>query len=168
MKEAFQSSLKAARQGHVDAEYSLSVCYFRGDGVAIDLKESRRWSLIAAEHGVPASQCHIGLEYYGEKPDPVNDTLAARWFRKAAEQLHAGGAFFLGRCYLKGRGVPKDKIEGVAWMFTCAKEMNDDHQETLQEILKELSEDEIKQADKRGREIFTECRNKLKAAEEKK
>jgi len=168
MKEAFQWYLKAARQGHVDAEYSLSVCYFRGDGVAVDLKESRRWSLIAAEHGVPASQCHIGLEYYGEKPDPAKDTLAARWFRKAAEQLHAGGAFFLGRCYLKGRGVPKDKIEGVAWMFTCAKEMNDDHQETLQEILKELSEDEIKQADKRGREIFTECRNKLKAAEEKK
>ncbi len=168
MKEAFQWYLKAARQGHVDAEYSLSICYFRGDGVAVDLKESRRWSLIAAEHGVPRSQCHVGLEYYGENPDPANDTLAVRWFRKAAEQLHPAGAFFLGRCYLKGRGVPKDKIEGVAWMFTCAKEMSEDQQETLQEILKELSEDEIKRADKRGRDIFTECRHTLKAAEEKK
>lgn len=167
MKEAFQWYLKAALQGHKEAEYSLSVCYFRGDGVAVDLKESRRWSLIAAEHGVPDSQCVIGLEYYGEKPDPAKDTLAVRWFRKAAEQLHAGGAFFLGRCYLKGRGVPKDKIEGVAWMFTCAKEMSEDQQETLQGILKELSEEEIKQADKRGREIFTECLSKMEAAEKK-
>jgi TPR repeat protein len=168
MKEAFQWYLKAAQQGHKEAEYSLSICYFRGDGVAVDLNESRRWSMIAAEHGVAGSQVHIGLEYYGKTPDPANDTLAARWFRKAAEQLHPGGTFFLGRCYLKGRGVPKDRIEGVAWMFTRAKGMSEDHQETLQEILKDLSEEEIKQADKRGREILTECRNKLKAAAEKK
>jgi TPR repeat protein len=168
VKEAFEWYMKAARQGHKEAEYSLSICYFRGDGVAFDLKESRRWSQIAAEHGVPASQCHVGLDYYGEKPDPANDTIAARWFRKAAEQLHPAGAFFLGRCYLNGRGVPKDRIEGAAWMFTCANEMNEDQQETLQGILKDLSEEEIKQADKRGREIHTECRNKLKAAEEKK
>ena len=168
MKEAFQWYRKAALQGQIEAEYSLSVCYFRGDGVAADLKESNKWSKLAAEHGVPESQCHVGLDFYGKTPDAAKDTLAARWFRKAAEQLHPGGAFFLGRCYLKGRGVPKDRIEGVAWMFTCAKEMSEDHQETLQEILKEFSEDEIKQADKRGREILTECRNKLKAADEKK
>lgn len=168
LKEAFEWYLKAAQQGHKEAEYSLSICYFRGDGVAVDLKEFRRWSLIAAEHGVSGSQCHVGLEYYGEKPNLANDTLAARWFRKAAEQLHPGGAFFLGRCYLNGRGVTKDKIEGVAWMFTCVKGMNEDHQETLQEILKEFSEDEIKQADKRGREILNECLSKLKAADEKK
>jgi len=167
MKEAFQWYLKAAQQGHKEAEYSLSICYFRGDGVAVDLKESRRWSLVAAEHGVPGSQIHIGLDYYGEKPDPANDTLAARWFRKAAEQLHPGGAFFLGRCYLNGRGVPKDRIEGAAWMFTCAKGMGEEHQDTLQKILMEFSEEEIKQADKRGREILAECRSKLKAEEEK-
>jgi hypothetical protein len=53
-------------------------------------------------------------------------------------------------------------------MFTCAKEMGEEHQDTLQKILMEFSEEEIKQADKRGREILTECRNKLKAAAEKK
>lgn len=167
LKEAFGWYMKAAQQGHKEAEYSLSICYFRGDGVAVDLNESRRWSMIAAEHGVPGSQVHIGLEYYGKTPDPANDTLAARWFRKAAEQLHPGGTFFLGRCYLNGRGVPKDRIEGVAWMFTRAKGLSEDQQETLQEILKDLSEDEIKQADKRGREILTECLSKMKAEEEK-
>jgi len=108
------------------------------------------------------------LDYYGEKPDPANDTIAARWFRKAAEQLHPAGAFFLGRCYLNGRGVPKDRIEGAAWMFTCAKKFNEDQQGTLNDILKDLSEDEIKQADKRGREIFAQCLSKMKAADEKK
>ena len=168
LKEAFGWYMKAAQQGHKEAEYSLSICYFRGDGVAVDLNESRRWSLIAAEHGVAGSQVHIALDYYGKTPDPANDTLAARWFRKAAEQLHPGGAFFLGRCYLNGRGVPKDRIEGVAWMFTCAKGMSEEHQETLQEILKDLSEDEIKQADKRGRAILTECLSKMKTDDESK
>jgi hypothetical protein len=167
LKEAFGWYMKAARQGHKEAEYSLSICYFRGDGVAVDLEESRRWSLLAAEHGVPGSQVHIGLDYYAEKPDPANDTLAARWFRKAAEQLHPGGAFFLGRCYLNGRGVPKDRIEGMAWMFTCSKRMSEEHQETLQKILMDFSEDELKQADKRGREIFTEYLGKMKADEKK-
>lgn len=167
LKEAFGWYMKAAQQGHKEAEYSLSICYFRGDGVAVDLNESRRWSMIAAEHGVPGSQVHIGLEYYGKTPDPANDTLAARWFRKAAEQLHPGGTFFLGRCYLNGRGVPKDRIEGVAWMFTCAKSMSEEHQGTLQKILMEFSEDEIKQATNRGREILTECLGKMKAEEEK-
>lgn len=168
MKEAFLWYLRAARQGHMEAEYSLSVCYSRGDGVAVDLKESNRWSLLAAEHGVPEAQCHVGAQHYGEKPDMAKDTLAARWFHKAAEQLHPSGAFLLGRCYLKGRGVPKDRIEGVAWMLTCAKEMNEEQQESLQEILKQLSEEEIKQADQRGRGIFDQCLSKMKAASEKK
>ena len=168
MKEAFQWYRKAALQGQVEAEYSLSVCYFRGDGVAVDLKESNRWSQLAAQHGVPESQCHVGIQNYGEKPDIAKDTLAARWFRKAAEQLHPSGAFLLGRCYVNGRGVPKDRIEGVAWMFSCAKGMNEDEQETLKGILKDLSEDEIRQADKRGREIFDQCLSKMKAADAKK
>lgn len=168
MKEAFQWYRKAALQGQVEAEYSLSVCYFRGDGVAADLKESNKWSQLAAQHGVPESQCHVGIQNYGEKPDIAKDTLAARWFRKAAEQLHPSGAFLLGRCYVHGRGVPKDRIEGVAWMFSCAKGMNENEQETLKEILNDLSEEEIRQADKRGREIFDQCLSKMKAADEKK
>lgn len=168
MKEAFQWYRKAALQGQVEAEYSLSVCYFRGDGVAADLKESNKWSQLAAQHGVPESQCHVGIQNYGEKPDIAKDTLAARWFRKAAEQLHPSGAFLLGRCYVHGRGVPKDRIEGVAWMFSCAKGMNENEQDTLKEILNDLSEEEIRQADKRGREIFDQCLSKMKAADEKK
>jgi len=168
MKEAFQWYLKAARQGHVDSEHSLSVCYEVGDGVAADADEAKKWRRMAAEHGSPRSQCNLGSDYYGENPDIANDAIAARWFRKAAEQLHPKGVFRLGLCYISGRGVPQDRIEGLAWMFTRAKDMDSEQQQSLQDLLADFSEDEIKQADKRGREIFEHHLRRLQAADEKK
>ena len=168
MKEAFQWYLKAARQGHVDSEHSLSVCYQVGDGVAADADEAKKWRRMAAEHGSPRSQCNLGSDYYGENPDIANDAIAARWFRKAAEQLHPKGVFRLGLCYISGRGVPQDRIEGLAWMFTRAKDMDSELQKSVKDLLTEFSEDEIKQANKRGREIFESHLRQLKVADEKK
>ncbi len=168
MKEAFQWYLKAARQGHVDSEHSLSVCYQVGDGVAADADEAKKWRRQAAEHGSPRSQCNLGSDYFGENPDLANDAIAARWFRKAAEQLHPKGVFCLGLCYISGRGVPQDRIEGLAWMFTRAKDMDSEQLQSLQDLLADFSEDEIKQANKRGREIFEHHLRRLQAADEKK
>ncbi len=147
---------------------ALSVCYQHGDGVAADADEAKKWRRKAAEHGSARSQCNLGSDYYGEKPDIANDAIAARWFRKAAEQLHPNGAFCLGLCYISGRGVTQDRIEGLAWMFTRAKDMNSEQHKILKDLIEEFSEDEIKQADKRGREIFERCLRQMKKAEEKK
>lgn len=168
MKEAFQWYLQAARQGHVESEHSLSVCYQVGDGVSADADEAKKWRRKAAEHGSPRSQCNLGSDYYDKKPDLADDAIAARWFRKAAEQLHPKGVFCLGVCYISGRGVPQDRIEGLAWMFTRAKDMDSDQQDSLKKLIEEFSEDEIRRADIRGREIFERCLRQMKATDEKK
>jgi hypothetical protein len=45
---------------------------------------------------------------------------AAKWFRKAADQGHAGVQGHLGFMYAKGIGVPKDDVEAVKWYRKAA------------------------------------------------
>lgn len=164
LKEAFAWYMKAAKQGNIDAEHAVSVCYQEGDGVKANEEEAKKWRRLAAEHGEPRSQCNLGNDYYGAGPDVAQDTLAARWYRKAAEQLHPKGGYSLGLCYLIGRGVPEDKIEGLAWMFTSADGLTPDLKDSLIIIVNDFTEDEIKKASTRSKQLAAECRAKLKSS----
>src|SRR5262249_3104368 len=55
--EALSWWRKAAVQGHIDAQYNLGVAYLKGDGVVMDVAESRKWLGMAAGQGyVPAAR----------------------------------------------------------------------------------------------------------------
>ena len=167
LQEAFSWYMKAAKQGNIDAEHAVSACYELGDGVKADKNEARKWRRLAAEHGEPRSQCNLGNDYYDQVPNVANDAIAARWYRKAAEQLHPKGGFSLGLCYLTGRGVTQNKIEGLAWMFTSADGLSTELKDALINIVNDFTEDEIKKAQSRGNELYKECIAKLKAAKDK-
>lgn len=167
MKEAFAWYMKSALQGNPEAEHALSVCYQDGEGVKANEVEARKWRQKAAEHGEPRAQCNLGSDHYGEKPDVAQDALAARWYRKAAEQLHPKGGFSLGLCYLTGRGVTQNKIEGLAWILTSADELAPEFKNDLVKIVDDFTEDEIKKAQSRGKELVKECQAKLKVANDK-
>jgi TPR repeat protein len=166
-EEAFAWHMKAALQGNVDAEYALSVCYQEGEGVPVDKKAAMHWRRLAAEHGDAYAQSNLGKNYFGDEPDAGNDAIAARWFRKSAEQLHAEGGFWLGICYLSGRGVTQDKIEGIAWMMTSGDDLKPDGKSALIRILKDFTDDELSRGNERSKQLVKECRAKLEAAEAK-
>ena len=44
-----------------------------------------------------------------------DETEAARWYMKAAEQGHARAQWALGWMYERGDGVPKDEAEEARW-----------------------------------------------------
>ena len=46
--------MKAANQGHADAEYGVAEAYQYGNGVKIDYKEAVKWYERAADHYVNA------------------------------------------------------------------------------------------------------------------
>jgi TPR repeat protein len=163
LNEAFAWYMKAAKQGNIDAEHAVSVCYQLGDGVKANEDEARKWRRLAAEHGEPRSQCNLGNDHYGKEPDVANDAIAARWYRLAAEQFHPKGGYSLGLCYITGRGVPEDKIEGLAWMLTSADGLTPDLKDSLIIIVNDFAEDEIKKASTRSKQLAAECRAKLKS-----
>ena len=45
---------------------------------------------------------------------------AASWYRKAADQGHAGAQFNLGAIYYSGQGVPQDYVEAHKWRNLAA------------------------------------------------
>ena len=55
---------------------------------------------------------------------PQDDAEAVKWFRKAAEQGHAGAQNELGLIYQNGEGVPQDYAEAVKWFRMAAEQGN--------------------------------------------
>ena len=51
-----------------------------------------------------------------------DDREAGKWFRKAAEQGHAGAQFLLAGYYNVGEGVPEDDREAVKWYRLAAEQ----------------------------------------------
>jgi len=93
-----------------------------------------------AEAGDAKAQYKLGLAYYeGCKGPPVksstgiihvriilrqNTSLAADWFRKSAAQGFSEAQFMLGKCYLAGNGVEKNKEEAIKWWKVASDQGN--------------------------------------------
>jgi hypothetical protein len=76
---ALQLALKAARQGHVDAQTLVSYLYSSGKGIVNDDDESAKWAKRAAEQGDAVGQAMIGASYVegiGVKKDLIE---ANKW-----------------------------------------------------------------------------------------
>ena len=53
---------------------------------------------------------------------PQDDTEAAKWYRKAAEQGIAEVQYSLGQMYRRGQGVPQDNAEAAKWYRRAAEQ----------------------------------------------
>ena len=67
-------------------------------------------------------QFNLGNRHYNGQGVAKDATEAIKWFRKAAEQDHAGAQFMVGKCYHCGRGVAQDQMEAVRWYLESAKQ----------------------------------------------
>ncbi len=65
----------------------------------------------------------MGCNYYfGQNGYSIDYDKAVGYFRKAAEQGHAGAQYNLGVCYKSGRGVTQDYNEAVRWYRKAAEQ----------------------------------------------
>jgi len=62
---------------------------------------------------------------------PHDDTAAANWYRRAAEQGRADAQHLLGLMYRDGAGVERDATQAVAWYRKAAAQGNADAQYDL-------------------------------------
>ncbi len=70
------------------------------------------------------SWCQKGENYHEGKGVPKDDSEAAKWFSKAAEQGHARAQCWLGVVYECGVGVPQNLIEAKGWYRKSAEQGN--------------------------------------------
>lgn len=81
-----------------------------------------------AEAGDACMQGILGMLYKHRTPadivdqPPINHTLAAKWFRLAAEQGHGDAEAWLADAYWSGTGVRQDYVEAAKWYLKAAEQ----------------------------------------------
>jgi len=78
----------------------------------------------------PVAQFRLGNHaYIGNRY-----SIAAEWYRKAAEQGHAEAQYKLGFMYQNGRGVKKDDKQAAEWYRKAAAQGNKEAERALQRL----------------------------------
>ena len=62
-KKKFEATKAKAEKGDAEAQNSLGVMYFSGEGVPEDVKEAVKWYSNAAEQGYALAQFYLGNMY---------------------------------------------------------------------------------------------------------
>lgn len=116
---AFQYFMTAAKQGQLDAQAMVGVCYARGEGVELDYAEADKWFQTAAKFGNNIAQYNMGISYYNNKKFKE----AVEWFLKAAQNSTPNrlAMKMLYTCYANGLGVEKDLIIANEWLMKSQK-----------------------------------------------
>lgn len=111
--EAMGWYLKAAGQGHANAEFNLAVMY----ADALDLVEAERWYLRALEQGI--AQAGLKLGELAEQRGDFAQTVS--YYLRAANQGSVLAFTRLGAMYWLGKGVGKDYGAAIAWYRKAAE-----------------------------------------------
>src|ERR1035437_3172671 len=106
--EAARYYRKAARKGHIGAQYNLAWVLENGLGVKKDFQEAAVWYRKAAERGDAESQNNLGTLYAAGSGVPQDDVEAVRWYGLAARQDDPEALTNLATMYQQGRGVKRD------------------------------------------------------------
>jgi hypothetical protein len=100
---------QSANEGNVNAQTSLGVIYFLGDGVLQDFSEAAYWFEMAAEKGSKEAQFMLGNLYSSGFGVPVDYTKAAALYARAVERNHSLAKCYLAELFSKGYGVRENK-----------------------------------------------------------
>lgn len=111
-----------AMAGNTNAQCTLGMYYFLGQGVTENATEAVKWWRKAADKGNTEAQTLLGSCYQKGKGVTKNAAEAVRWFRKAADQGGAEAQCQLGSCYEAGEGVAKNLPLAVKWYRKAAEQ----------------------------------------------
>jgi TPR repeat protein len=127
--------------------------YAEGKGVPQDYAEALRWYRKAADQGDAGAQSNLGVMYAKGQGVPQDSAEAARWYRKAADQGEAVGQFNLGGMYAEGQGVPQEYVTAHMWLnLAAAKDGEDDAAKARDTIAKEMTREQLAEAQRLARE----------------
>lgn len=113
--KAFSYMLKAAEQGHPEAQNEVGVMYADGRGTEKNDAEAIEWYKESAENGYAMAQENLASRYdsgNGVEKDPQK---AFEWYLKAAEQGYASAQNSVAWKYYTADGVEQDYEKAFYW-----------------------------------------------------
>jgi TPR repeat protein len=152
---------RLAKQGDVRAQSSLGLMYARGYGVPKNLETARRWWSFAAAQNDPGAQYNLGVIYATGEGVPQDYKQAAHWLDRAARRGHVQAQQNLGVLYREGKGVERDPQLGYFWMKVAALQGDEVAQGSLQAAARDMSADQLREADSRAGEWMRQNKRAL-------
>jgi TPR repeat protein len=119
----------------------------------VDDNEAVKWFRRAAEQQYASAQNQLGMMYEKGRGVPQDFVKAADWYRKAAERGYGGAQNNLAIAYALGQGVPKDLIEAYKWFALAATHGDNNRAELRETISKQLTPEQLAQAEQRVKEF---------------
>ena len=131
-QKTFKWFMKAAEQGHPEAQFNVGVMHYYERGVEQNFQKAFEWFTRAAEQSdhVPA-QYNLGSMYSKGEGVEQNFQKAVEWWEKAAQQNLAVAQFDLGVTYAEGDWIAKDLQKAFEWFLKAAKQGHPDAQLNL-------------------------------------
>ncbi len=132
MYQALEWWLKAAEQGHIEAQRWVVNCYRFGLGVGQDSQETVKWLQKLVEQDDGWGQRNMGFCYACGYGVSMDEAKAIKWWRKAAKNGEPGAEYDLGEAYITGYGgVKENKEKAIKWIRSSAEHGNKQAQKVL-------------------------------------
>ena len=96
------------------------------------------------------SQNNLAMQLSAGQGVPKNETEAAQWFRKAAEQGVPGAQTNFGLLLARGHGVPQDYVEAFKFFNLAAAQGHANGAKNRDLIAPEMTKDQIAEGQKRA------------------
>ena len=126
-KKSLEELLPLAEQSDAEAQYRLGEMYHSGEDPQYN---------------------EFDEEYYSGEGVRRDDQLAAKWWRKSAEQGHSDAQTNLGVMYHNGEGVPKDYVLAYKWVNLAAAQGDEQGVKLRDKLAKRMTPSQIKKAEK--------------------
>ena len=111
---------KAAEGGDAEAQFLLACALLRDTGLPRDPKAALRWAKAAADQGLPEAMVLAG--------DLLPPAEANTWYQRTLvvsqnriQRRDPEACLAYGLMHVNGKGVPKDAVEGFAWMLIARR-----------------------------------------------
>lgn len=145
--KSFQYYLQAAHRGHLDAMWSVAMCYGEGEGVAADPVQERFWAEKGANMGSWLCCNYLAQHIYNYSLHPMyNQEIALQWMRKSTEYadkdqfertVREMGYIYGGSYLYNSPETPFSDRKKAAYCFTMAYITNqDDPEDDIQKYQK--------------------------------
>ena len=118
--QGFETTLKLAQQGDVEAQCYLGSLYYSGYGVDKNYSEALFWYNNAASRGNSTAQEILGYMYAYGKGVERDYNKAMYWYVKAAAQGNLEAQIQIGHMYTYGRGVDVNYSIAMSWYKLAA------------------------------------------------
>lgn len=151
--EAVKWYRKAADQGYASAQSNIGLMYDFGEGMERDYAVAVKWYRKAAEQGHAKAQNALGSMYNDGHGVEKDYAEAVKWYRNAAERGFAVAQSHLGLMYQYGHGVEKDYVDAYAWFNLAAANGHEEAGENRNALEKQMSPQQIADAQKRTKEL---------------